>query len=121
MRLSKKKINRNVGKLILAQLYGVVADIRSATEAEVFLKEVLTKTELEALAKRLAVAHYLAKGGSYDDIKNTLKVSSATVATIAEQLKKNGGFKIALKKIEADQWAEKWSKKISTMMGKSHE
>ena len=120
MRLSKRRLNQAIEKLIYSQFFKVIADIRSADEAESFLKEILTKTELEALVKRLAVAHYLDKGGSYEDIKKNLRVSSATVATVAEQIKKGEGFKIALKKIRADEWAERWTKKINRMMGKNH-
>ena len=113
MRLSKKKIKRNIERQIYQLLYQVVADIHSADEAETFLDSILTSTELEALSKRMAVARFLDKGLSYDEIKNTLKVSSATVASVAEQLKKEEGFKIALEKIRADEWAEKWSKKLN--------
>jgi len=118
MRLSKKKINQAIEEQIYRVFYQVIADIHSLSEAKIFLEEILTKTELEALVKRLAVAQLLKKGQSYEKIKKTIKVSSATVASIAEQLKKGKGFKIALKKISAEEWAEHWAKKIRGMMGK---
>ena len=50
---------------------------------------------------------------SYDEIKEELKVSSTTIATLKEQLSKNSrGLKIAFKKIEAEEWAEKWNKRL---------
>jgi TrpR-related protein YerC/YecD len=118
MRLSKNKISQETEKEILNQFFQVIADIKSPDEAMAFLEEILTKTEMEAIAKRLAVAHYLEKGHSYENIRETLKVSSATVASVAEQLKGNGGYQVALKKIQADQWAEKWAQKLNGMMGK---
>jgi TrpR-related protein YerC/YecD len=117
MRLSKKKITPKVEKEIQRLFYQVVADIHSPKEAAIFFNNVLTKTELEALTKRLAVAHYLEKGSSYEKIKETLKVSSATVATIAEQIQRGEGYQIAFKKVSADEWAEKWAKKLSQMIG----
>lgn len=118
MRLSKKKINPRIEKQIFNIFYQVIADIKSSQEAKTFLKDILTKAELEALTKRLAVALFLEKKRSYDNIKNTLKVSSATVATVAEQMKKGEGFGIALKKIHAEEWADKWAKKISKVIKK---
>jgi uncharacterized protein YerC len=66
------------------------------------------------LAKRLAVAAYLKKGRSYDAIKTELKVSSATVAAVQTLLEKNTeGLNLALKLLEADQWAEALINKLS--------
>jgi len=112
MQLSKKKISQRVERQIFNIFYQVIADIRNPQEAKTFLEDILTKAELEALTKRLAVALFLEKGRSYDNIKNTLRVSSATVATVAEQMKKGKGFEIALKKIKAGEWAERWTKRI---------
>lgn len=112
MRLSKKKINPRIEKQIFNIFYQVISDIRNPQEAKTFLKDILTRAELEALTKRLAVALFLEKGRSYDNIKGTLKVSSATVATVAEQMKKGKGFEVALKRIRAEEWADKWAKKL---------
>lgn len=115
MRLSKQKINPRIEKQIFNIFYQVIGDLRNSQEAETFFKDILTKAELEALTKRLAVALFLEKGRSYDNIKNTLKVSSATVATVAEQMKKGKGLELALKKIRAEEWAERWTKKIKKL------
>lgn len=113
MQVSKKQVNPNLKKQVYQLLYQVLADIRSKKEAEIFLNEVLTETELEMLAKRLGVAYYLDKGRSYSNIKTNLRLSSATISGVAEQMKKGKGFKIALEKIRAEEWADKWAKKIS--------
>lgn len=113
MQLSKKKINPRIEKQIFNIFNQVIADIRNPQEAKAFLEDILTRAEFEALTKRLAVAVFLEKGRSYDNIKNALKVSSATVATVAEQMKKGKGFEIALKKIHAEEWADRWAKRIS--------
>ena len=120
MRLSKRKINPTIEKQVYQIFYQALSDIHSSQETENFLKEILTKTELEAIAKRLAVAVYLEKGRSYENIKEMLKVSSATVATVAEQMKTGKGYQIALKKIQADEWADKWARKLNSMIGKNH-
>ena len=48
------------------------------------------------------------------EIKETLKVSSATIANIDKMMTKNSdGFTLAFKKIEAEKWASQTVKKIS--------
>ena len=116
MRLSKKQINPNLKKQIHRLLFQSLADFHTTQEVEKFLKGFLTKTELDVLAKRLAVAYYLNKGRSYQNIKTNLAVSSATISSIAEQVKKGSGFEMALKKIKADEWADEWAKKIGKMV-----
>ena len=53
----------------------------------------------------------LKKERSYENIKNNLKVSSATIASVQSMVGKPG-FQLALKKIEAEEWASKWEEKI---------
>lgn len=113
MQVSKRQINPNLKNQIYQLLFQVLADIRSKKEIERFLKEALTPTELEIFAKRMGTAYYLDKGRSYSNIKANLKLSSATISSVAEQMKKGKGFEIALSKIRAEEWADKWAKKIS--------
>lgn len=113
MQVSKKQINPHLKKQIYQLLYQTLADIRSKKEIETFLKEALTKTELEIFAKRLGTAYYLDKGRSYSNIKANLKLSSATISGVAEHMKKGRGFEIALNKIQAEEWASRWAKKLS--------
>ena len=120
MQVSKKRINKNLEKRLYSLFYQVVADIHHPKEAEEFLKNLLSPIELEVMVKRLAIAYYLDKDRSYQEIKTNLAVSSATVSNIAEQIKRKKGFQIALKKIRADEWADKWGKKISKMMRRTN-
>lgn len=116
MQISKKKINPRIEKQIFNIFYQVISDIKTPQEAKAFLEDILTKTELEAFAKRLAVAHYLERGRTYDNIKKNLAVSSATIATVQEQMGKGKGFALALRKIHAEEWADEWVKKISKLV-----
>lgn len=113
MQVSKQKINPNLKNQIFQLLYQVLADIHSKKEIETFLKDALTKTELEIFAKRLGAAYYLDKGRSYANIKDNLKLSSATISAVSEQMKKGRGFEVALSKIRAEEWASKWAGKIA--------
>jgi len=115
MQVSKKKVNKNLNLQIHRLFYQVLSDLKNPLEIESFFKDFLTKTELEVLTKRLAAAYFLSKGRRYQEIKKDLALSSTTVATVSRQIKKHG-FIIALKKIKADEWAEKWAEKLTHIM-----
>ncbi len=117
MRASGKKINKTLKNRIEKTFVQVVADFRDTKKTEAFLKGFMTDSEFEGFARRLAIAYWLRKGRSYENIKENLKVSSATIANVAEMMKKDG-FESAIKSIEADEWANQWSEKIRKFVGK---
>lgn len=98
-------------------LWQMVADIKNPQEAENIIGGILTDTELSAVSKRLAVGYWLTKNRSYEVIKENLKVSSATIATVQQDLKKSG-WKAAITKIEAEEWATKWEARIKAFLNK---
>ncbi len=114
MRLSKKGINKNLEKEIFEMLYQLIADLKKPEEVKIFLEDALGKNGLVALAKRVAIAYYLNHKRSYSDIRENLKVSSATISAV-DRLRKSKGFSLAIQKIEADKWASLWSKRIENL------
>jgi len=117
MRTSKQQLNPALKKQIIKAFAQVIADLNSPEEALSFLNDFFMETELEAFAKRLAVGYWLKNGRSYTNIRDNLKVSSATIADVSFMYK-NKGFDLALKKIEADEWAEEWTQKIKKITGR---
>lgn len=115
MRVSEKKLNPETKREIFGLLYQVVVDLKSPKEAAIFFGDLLSDSELMALAKRLGAAYYLQEGRNYEDIKDELKLSSATIASIEKEIKNSRGFKLALAKIEAEKWASGWEKKIKSL------
>lgn len=116
MRTSRKKVNRILQRQINLTLAQVFVDIKTLDESEVFINSFFTLSEMEAFSKRLAVAYWLKKGRSYTNIKENLKVSSATIAAVQGQMKSEG-FQLALNKMEADEWANLWSDRIKKFVG----
>lgn len=112
MRTSDQKTNPSLKKQIIEAFAQTIADLRDLKETDNFLGDFLTGSEYEAFAKRLAIAYWLKKKRSYNNIKDNLKVSSATIATVQGMMDKPG-FKLALKKMEAEEWASQWAEKIS--------
>lgn len=117
MQISRKRINKNIEQEIYNLFYQLVADIKSPKEAEIIINDLFGKDEITAFSKRLAIAHYLQKQRSYQNIKDNLKVSSATISTIDKQ-RNTKGYLLALKKIEAEKWASEWSSKIENLLKK---
>ena len=115
MRTSSIKLSPFLRTQLDKTLYHVIADLKDGKEIETFLNDFLNESELETFVKRLAVAYWLKKGRSYSNIKENLKVSSATIASIQETINKPG-IKLALKKLEAEEWANVWSEKIRTFI-----
>lgn len=115
MRISKKRINATLNKQITQVFYQTLSDLKTSKNIEVFLKDFMTDSEIETYTKRLAVAYWLKKGRSYANIKENLKVSSATIASVQESIEKPG-IKLALKHIEAEEWANVWAERISKVL-----
>ncbi len=111
MRTSERKLNPSFKNQIIKTLAQALADLKDMNEVDIFLKDFFNDAELETYAKRLAIAYWLKKKRSYSNIKDNLKVSSATVAAI-EKVAHLEGMKLIIKKIEAEEWANVWSEKI---------
>lgn len=108
-----KKIESQVYKI----LYQVLGDAKNEVDVEITLKALMTENELSAVAKRLAIAVFLDKRQSYEHIKDVLKVSTATIASVAENMNKRG-IQMALAKVKAEEWADVWSIRLSRALEK---
>jgi len=114
MQVSKRNVNKQIEKKIFKVLYQVLADLKHPKDVAMFLEDVLSETEKTVLAKRLGIAVYLNKGKSYEIIRQELKVSSATIASVQKWLESGGeGLKLALKAVEADEWAGEMATKVT--------
>ena len=119
MQISKKRLNKQVEKQISKIFYQTIADLKRPKDVKIFIRDFFTKTEHSMMTKRLAVAMYLEKNRSYEQIKTALKVSSATIASVDKMMNKNSeGFVLALRRIEAEEWASKLTKKFTDWLKK---
>lgn len=117
MQLSNNPLNKTIEKQLSEMMYGILAELRTPEEVKMVMNDVLTEGERIAILKRLGIAVYLDKGRSYEDVKNNIKVSSATIASVAENLG-NSGWQEMIKRIKAEEWATEWTDKISTKVRK---
>lgn len=112
MQLSQSKINKTIENQLEKIFLGLLSETDNPEKIKVILGELLTETERLALIKRLGIAIYLDKSRSYEDIKTNIKVSSATIASVAERFG-NAGWQEIIKMVKAEEWASEWSEKIS--------
>ncbi len=117
MRTSDQKVNPILANQVNQAFFQLLADLKEPKDVALFLNDFFNQSEFETFTKRLAIAYWLKKGRSYVNIKANLKVSSATIATIQSQMKAPG-LKLALKMLEADEWANQWSKRIKKVLKK---
>lgn len=112
MQQSQKPLNKNIEIQLEKMFYGLMAETDSPEKIRMFFTDLLTEGEKIAVLKRMGIAIYLDKKRSYEDIKNNIKVSSATIASVAEKLG-NEGWQEIIKMIKAEEWASEWSDKLS--------
>lgn len=88
-------------KLLLEFCYALV-DIKKPEEAALFLRDLLSKQEIEMLAKRLQIARLLIQGKTFEEISKILKTSMATISRVSEWLKEAGeGYRLIVERITA--------------------
>ncbi len=93
-KVSRRFLDKELETRIFEVFLKTIVDIKTAAEAKNFIDDLLSPTEKIMLVKRLAIAVLLTKGKTYDYIDHTLKVSRATIMTVALWLKHGkGGYK----------------------------
>lgn len=117
MKKTAQSMNQKIEGQVYKILYQVLADAKSEVDIELILKALMSEGELSALAKRLAIAVFLDKRQSYDHIKDVLKVSTATIASVSENMNKKG-IQMALARVKAEEWADVWSIRLSRALEK---
>jgi TrpR-related protein YerC/YecD len=80
-------------------LFDAVKTLRTRAEAEHFLRDLCTLSELEAMAHRWQVARLLQQGLPYLEISERTGASTTTVTRVAHWLRHGeGGYRLALER-----------------------
>lgn len=75
--------------------------LKSADEAQRFLRDLLTEGEIEEFGKRLLTARLLTGKVPYSKIETQTGLSSTTIARVAGWLRKgSGGYGLVLKRLK---------------------
>jgi len=83
----------------VAELAAAIRTLRTPDEVTVFLRDLCTRAELEALAHRWQTARLVAEGVPYVEIAERVPTSTATVTRVAQWVRHGaGGYRIALER-----------------------
>jgi TrpR-related protein YerC/YecD len=81
------------------ELFATIGALRGADEAERFLRDLCTRSELDAMAHRWEVAKLLAEGLPYLEVSKRAHASTTTVTRVAQWLRNGeGGYELAFKR-----------------------
>ncbi len=84
----------------MRQLFTAIGALRSPVEAEQLLRDLCTRSELEAMAHRLEVAQLLDRGLPYLEVARRAQASTTTVTRVAQWLRYGeGGYRRALDRL----------------------
>ena len=110
-------MNLSLKKQIEKAFFQTLQDLKNIKEKEVFLRDFLMESEFETQIKRLAIAYWLKKGRDGENIMQNLHASLEDVKKI-ERIMNTPGIKLALKYMEAEEWANVWAEKIKKFVRK---
>ena len=84
---------------MLQELYAELIKLETIEEAELFLDDLCTMKELEAMSQRLKAAKMLLEGKTYNEIVEETEISSATLARVSKCVRYgDGGYKTIITK-----------------------
>lgn len=93
------KLSHKYTQELIVDLCEAIASTGTSGEAAELLTDLLGKQELEMIAKRLRIAEYLLENKTYDEIKDRLKTSGATIARVQIWLHQAGeGYRRIIEK-----------------------
>lgn len=99
MKFPSSKLTKAEREELIFRFCQALTQIKTPEEAASFITDLLSKPEIEMLAKRIRIAELLLEGKRYQDIKEELKVGGGTVARVSEWLKGYGeGYRLVLKR-----------------------
>ena len=81
------------------ELFQAIASLRNPDETERFLRDLCTRSELDAMAHRWEVAKLLSEGLPYLEVARRAQASTTTVTRVAQWLRNGeGGYALALRR-----------------------
>ena len=106
--VSRKPLDRETANRLFESFFRAIG-LLNRQDAEVFLNDLLTRTERVMLAKRLAISILLDAGKTYQHIKELLNVSQSTITAVVKTLELSGGYRRAIEKLKkSERWKEFW-------------
>lgn len=109
-----REVNPTLKKTITKTFIQLLSDLKTEEQIEIFLRDFFDEKEFETYTKRLAIAYWIKKNRDDENIKNNLKVTEKEISEVKKTIDKKG-IRLALKHLEADEWANVWAEKIKKL------
>ncbi len=87
----------------LDRLFEIILGLETIEDCYRFFEDVCTIKELQDMAQRLDAAFLLDEGMNYQDISQTVGISTATISRVSKCLKYGNGYRTALDKAKEKQ------------------
>jgi TrpR-related protein YerC/YecD len=98
------RLSKENQEQLLQDFCEALAVLRTPQEVLPFITDLLTKTELTTLLKRLQIARLLLEGREYRTIEQSLRTGHGTIARVASWLAESGeGFRMIVERIPKKQ------------------
>lgn len=107
-------MNPSLKRGLLRTFVQMMEDLKDKKEIEKFLKDFFDDEELERYIKRISIAYWIKKGRDEENIKRNLLAAPKEIK-LAKGLLKKEGVELAIKKIEAEEWANVWAQRIKKL------
>ena len=81
----------------IAELYRIIAGLKSTEECRMLFEDLCTKKELEKMAERIYAARLLMEGKTYNQVIAQSDISSATLSRVSRCVQYGEGYSRLLK------------------------
>lgn len=81
----------------IAELYRIIAGLRTAEECRMLFEDLCTHKELEKMAERICAAKLLLEGKTYNQVIAETDISSATLSRVSRCVQYGKGYSKLLK------------------------
>lgn len=110
-------INPSLERTLNRTFLQLIEDLKDKKEIEILFRDLLGEREYESLVKKLAIIYWLRKKRPVDIIENNLGVTSKYVLEVKKLMDKKG-IKLAIKYMEAEEFANTWAEKFKKLTNK---
>lgn len=105
-----EKLSFNEREELLFDLLNAFRVLKNDEETALFVRDLLTLSEVRNLSKRLGIAKLLIEGKTYEEIEQILHTSHGTVAKVASWLSEKGeGFRKVISRIPRIKERKTWA------------
>lgn len=81
----------------IAELYRIIASLRTPEECALLFDDLCTKKEVEKMAERIHAAKLLLEGKTYSQVIAETDISSATLSRVSQCVQYGEGYRRLLK------------------------